>query len=333
MSGVETYNIHGFVISVEGVANREFMREYWWAVTKENLNPNLIVRSCEEYKDLPTKPAGCKKGFYIPFGERENVLLYQKGAPLNVLLSYCEGLFWWPDKSILHAGGVCKDGKAFVFTGGGNVGKTSIVLNLLKKGFEYLSDDWLVVDGEKAYPMPKTIHLFDYNLKDKEIADRVLGAKKFLYYPYFSLWEIFRKHFPNRYVRYGFEVLKPTFCANLKKINPDAKIGLPTRICKVFFLERSDRVNNISLVNDVVAEELARRAMYVNLYEWNFIYAEYAKYVHLYGIKNEKFEKKPWHEYDILLNTFKRNKIIRAIIPYKMDLTKEDVVSLFELEV
>lgn len=328
-----TYNIHGFVISVEGIANREFFKEYGWAITEENLNPNLIVRSCEIYEDLPTKPAGCKQGFYIPFGEGENVLLYQKGVPLNVLLSYCEGLFWWPDKSILHAGGVCKDDKAFVFTGCGNVGKTSIVLNLLKEGFEYLSDDWLIVDSEKAYPMPKTIHIFDYNLKDEEIANRVLGAKKFLYYPYFWFLECFRKHFPNRYVRYGLEVLKPVFYVNLNKINPNARIGSPTRIFKIFFLERSNLIDNIHFNEDVQVEELARRAMHVNLYEWDFIYKEYNKYRYLFGIKNERFEKKPYHEYNILYNTFKRNKITNVIIPSKMDLSKEDIVSLFNLEV
>jgi hypothetical protein len=335
MKGIQvtkTYNIHGFVISVEGIANREFYKEYWWAVTEENLNPNLIVRSCGEHEDLPTKPAGCKKGFYIPFGERENVLLYQEGIPLNVLLSYCEGLFWWPDKSILHAGGVCKDSKAFIFTGGGNVGKTTIVLKLLKHGFEYLSDDWLVVDCEKAYPMPKTIHVFDYNFKDKEIANRILGAKKFLYKPYFSLLEYLREHFPHRYVRYGLEILKPMFHANLNKINPDAKIGSPTRISRIFFLERSNSVNKIYLNEDVQAEELARRAMHINLYEWNFVYREYSRYAYLFGIKNEKFEKKPYHEYEILYNAFKRNKVIQVIIPHKMDLSKEDIISLLELE-
>jgi hypothetical protein len=327
-----TYNIHGFVISVEGIANREFFKEYWWAMTEENLDPNLILRTCETHEDLPTKPAGCKEGFYIPFGEEENVLLYQKSVPLNVLLNYCEGLFWWPDKSILHAGGVCKNGKAFIFTGGANVGKTSIVLNLLKEGFEYLSDDWIVVGNEKAYPMPKTIHVFDYNLKDKEIANRILGIKKFLYFPYFSFIEYLRKYFPNRYVRYGLEVLKPMFHANLNKINPYAKIGSPTRISKVFFLERSNLVDNIYLSEDIQAEELARRAVHVNLHEWNFIYKEYYRYVYLFGIKNEKFEKKPYHEYNILYNTFKNSKIIRVTIPYKMDLSKEDIVSLFELE-
>jgi len=328
-----TYNIHGFVISVEGIANREFLKEYWWAVTEDDLNPNLIVKICETHEDLPTKPAGCKKGFFIPFKEEENVLLYQKGAPLNVLLGYCEGLFWWPDKSILHAGGVCKDGKAFIFTGGGNVGKTSIVLNLLKEGFEYLGDDWLVVDSEKAYPMPKTIHIFDYNLKNKEIADRVLGFKKFLYYPYFWFLKSLREHFPHRYVRYGLEILKPIFRVNLNNINPNAKIGSPTRIFKIFFLERSNLVDDIYLSEDVRAEELARRAMHVNLYEWNFIYKEYNRYAYLFGIKNEKFEKRPYHEYNILYNTFKRNRIIRVIIPYKMDLSKEDIVPLFKLEV
>ena len=184
------YDIHGFTFCVEGIANKMFLREYGWA--KVNVAPkiSLYVKPYKGEENLPTKPAGSLKGMYIPFKENEYVLWYEEGVPLNVLISYCEALMYWPDKTILHAGGVTKEGEALLFVGGGNVGKTSSVLNLLREGYEYLSDDWIVIDKNKAYPLPKTLHIFDYNLKNKEVAKSVLGIKRFLYKPFFKLLEV-----------------------------------------------------------------------------------------------------------------------------------------------
>jgi GTPase SAR1 family protein len=60
-----------------------------------------------------------------------------------------------------------KNEEAFIFTGGGGVGKTSLVSNFLRRSYEYLGDDWILLGKQGiAYPFPKTVHVFDYNLKD-----------------------------------------------------------------------------------------------------------------------------------------------------------------------
>ena len=334
MKDLNLYSIHGFVIAVEGSANKIFLREYGWAKIdshSEDIKINLYVKPCKNIKDLPTKPAGSTKGMRIPFNENENILWYEEGVPLNVLLSYCEALIWWPDKTLLHAGAVVKDHRAFVFTGGGNVGKTSTVLNLLRKGYDYLSDDWLVIGDGVAYPMLKPIHVFDYNLKNKEIAKAVLGLKRFYYKPYFKFVEIAREYAPHRYLRFAFEVLKPVFHVELRKINPTVRVASPTCIKSIFYLERQ-KSKNIEIKRDITAEDLARRMAYVNLYEWNFFFKEYYKYAYLYGIRNRKIENKFQHDFSIMYRTFKKAELFRVIIPSKLDLTKVKVVSLFNLE-
>jgi len=315
------YDIHGFTFCVEGIANKIFLREYGWAKVDEAPKISLYVKPSKGQEILPTKSAGSLKGMYIPFKENEDVLWYEEGVPLNVLMSYCEALMYWPDKTILHAGGVAKEGEALLFVGGGNVGKTSIVLNLLREEYEYLGDDWIVIDENKAYPLPKTIRVFDYNLKNKEIAKSVLGIKRFLYKPFFKLLELGTKYAPHRYLRYGLEVCKPMFHVDLKKLNPKAKIALPTKISKVFYLER-ENVNKIKVIDDVTPEELAERMAYINLYEWNFFFKEYYRYAYLYGFRNIRIENIFHHYYDIMYGAFKRANLYRIIIPQKMDLTK-----------
>ena len=330
-ANISLYNVHGFVISVEGIANEVFIKEYGWAKVADASEINLYVKPYRGQSSLPTKPAGSLKGMYIPFKDQENILWYEEGVPLNVLLSYCEALMYWSNKTILHAGGVAKDGDALIFTGGGNIGKTSIVLNLLKEGYEYLSDDWIVIGEGKVYPFPKLIHVFDYNLKNKDIARSVLGIRRFLYKPFFKLIEIGRKYAPHRYIRYGLEVLKPIFYVDLKAINPRAKIASPTAISKVFYLERKD-IDNIALTNDITPRELAKRMAYVTLYEWNFFFREYYKYAYLYGAKNQRIEKRFNHDFSIMLDTFKRAELYRVVVPRGLDLTNIKLTSILGLD-
>lgn len=334
MRDVVFYNVHDFLIAVDGPANEIFLKEYGWAkvdTESKDVEANLIVKLYQGSESLPTKPVGSLQGMYLPFGEDERVLWYEKGCPLNHLLNFCEALMYWPDKTLLHAGSVAKSGKAFIFTGSGNIGKTSIVLNLLKEGYEYLSDDWLVIGGGKAYSLPKLIHVFDYNLKNKEIANSVLGLKQLYYKPFFKILELGKRISPHRYMRFAFEVIKPMFRVDLKKINSEAKVMNSAVFSKVFYLERRD-TNKIKVENDVTAEELARRMAYVNLYEWYFFFREYYRYVYLYGVKNAKIENRLEHDFDIMYDTFKKAELQRAIIPLRLDLTSAKLTSLINVE-
>ena len=327
------YNIHGFIVAVEGPANEIFLREYGWAIMDVKprfIETQLYIKPYAGTKNLPTKPPGSLKGMYLPFGENERVLWYEKGCPLNHILSYCEALIFWPDKTFLHAGAVSKDGNAFIFAGAGNVGKTSIVLNLLKEGYEYLSDDWLLIGGDKVYSLPKPIHVFDYNLKNKKIAISVIGLKRLYYMPVFKILEFGRKFSPHRYLRFAFESIKPMFRVDLKKINRDAKCADFANIFKIFYLERSD-IGRIKVESDLTANELARRMAYVNLYEWHFIFREYYKYAYLYNVKNINIEKRFEHDFNIMYDAFRKASLQHVIIPSELDLTNVDINSFLNL--
>jgi hypothetical protein len=66
--------------------------------------------------------------------------------------------------SLVHAAGISFGGNAFLFTGFGGSGKTSIVLRFLERGLKLLGDDHVILDRSKVLPFPTAISLFKYNL-------------------------------------------------------------------------------------------------------------------------------------------------------------------------
>jgi hypothetical protein len=184
----EFYDIYGFRLAVEGPATKTISQRYTSFKTSQVIeNPDLSVKVCEGEKDLPTKPGGSLVGLRVPFDPTERILWYQKGVASGILLWYLDGLLWWPDRVFMHAGAVAKKGKALMFMGGPNVGKTRITLNLLDNGYDYLSDDWMLVGDGKAYPLSRTIKLNDYNLRNQRFERAVLGRRRFFYKPIFRI--------------------------------------------------------------------------------------------------------------------------------------------------
>ena len=326
------YDIHDFVIAVDSYVNPIFLREYgWFKTAKKSVNKvDLYVKVWRGNKILPTHRAGGLKGLLLPLNPHEDILWYNLGMDAATVLEYCEALMWWHDKTFLHAGAVSKNGGAFIFTGGGGVGKTSLVLNFLRRGYEYLGDDWILVGKQGvAYPFPKTVHMFDYNLKDETIARRVLGSKRYYYKILFGIFEIGERIAPNRYVRFLFQRFKPRFNVPIQNLCQKATISLPSPVSQVFFLERKNvKGGRIEVSEEISPEEIAYRLAHVNLFERNYFFKEYHRYAYEFGVRNEKIEKRFDHDFGILLEAFKKTKICRVSIPKDLDLTSIDIQSL-----
>lgn len=332
---MSTYDIYGFLISVDGPADEIFSERYGCFKTSHVYprKASLFVKPYTGKEDLPTKPIGALKGIWIPFANQERVLWYEQGVPLNDLLKCCEGLIWWKDKALLHAGAVAKDREAFVFAGGPKVGKSNIVINLVRLGYEYLSDDWLVVGRGNGYPFCRTVHITDLNLRNKAIAKSVLGPKRFLYTPLIRALRMGMMHFPNRYVRYAFEVAKDkcSLNAELTRINAGANVALEARLSRIFYLERKS-VEEIKVFADMHRDEFVRRMVNVYLGEYSFLMSEYYKYVYLFGARDARMEEIRDHTTTVLREALEGAELYRLEIPKYMDLTSVDIASTVGLE-
>lgn len=76
----------------------------------------------------------------------------------------------------LHAAGLCHNGIGYLVSGDGGCGKTTSALNLVRSGFDYVSDDSLLMDARhgtiRVYPWYRDFHLSkDLCRRYSELAD------------------------------------------------------------------------------------------------------------------------------------------------------------------
>lgn len=328
-----TFNIYGYIIYGEGNVENILEKEYGFFKCKKKDNIDLYIKPVDNLsKNVVTYPPGGKAGFYIPYSTDENVLLYEHDSFIGAIPHYVEMLMDWPNMTLLHAGGVSRSGKGYLFVGGGGVGKTSSVLNLSNRDYLYLGDDWLVVDQNCIHPFPKTIHVFDYNITNKNTRNEILGLKRFVYQPVYNTTRFIENKNIHRFMNFLMQTIrgKLRVDADARKIFSPDQIGESCDVEHIFYLERSD-VETIEQ-EDIDAETLARKMALVTLYERSpKFFREYYKYAFKTDIKNPVIESRYENDFGIFKNLFKDTSLSKITIPSDVDLTKgEDVIDRFQ---
>ena len=92
-----------------------------------------------------------------PIADSDSLVFYSELLIFRVLYKYVGDYF------ILHAGVISRDGKGFIITGPSSFGKTTLVMELVSRGYKFLSDEYC------------SIRLNDYFV---EPFPRSLGVKK-----------------------------------------------------------------------------------------------------------------------------------------------------------
>lgn len=132
----------------------------------------------------------------------------------------------------IHAGAVAYKERAFIFTASTNTGKTTLTAFLSLNGFEYVTDDCVLIDmqNQDVYPYHKPIHLREggfqvlkkYNAEPSD-------------YKYIDIQSL------QRYIFTPFAVSKDVL-----------------KISELFFIERTNDVNSIT---KIAAFDAMRRLM------------------------------------------------------------------------
>lgn len=313
------YNIHGFVIAVDEGMREAFDLEYWRFKDSKVNRADMIVEESKE-SNLPITLRHAKRGISINFNEKGiKQVKYESGVPGDWVLYTIEPFLNWKDKCLLHCGAVEKDGKAIIFPAEGGVGKTTMAMHLVRKGYSYLSDDWLIIGREgKAYPLFKTLHLYDYNLKrDGKVSRKILGTGKY-YYNLLKIYalDLFQAVIPGRYSKIIAERLKPVFSVDVSDINDKAKLGKVSNISKVFWLKKNEKLKR-PVLRKISAKEVAEKMPYITLLETNHFFKNYLQWAYGNG-ENEEIENRLEHDRKVMEECFKNSEVYELEVPAKI---------------
>ncbi|MDD1775813.1 MAG: hypothetical protein LUP94_00495, partial [Candidatus Methanomethylicus sp.] len=123
---------------------------------------------------------------------------------------------------LLHAGGVSKNGSASIFNGRGGSHKTVIIKDLVARGYEYLGDDWIILQGDEVLPFPVNFEEFLFsmrtNLMPTESSSSLMEKVRYL--------RFMRK---GDDLRQGFHVSKPSRLRDLFLISKTNRPGIVAR--------------------------------------------------------------------------------------------------------
>jgi hypothetical protein len=317
------YDIYGFLIAVEDSISGPFEDEYR-RFRMDNHDSerkiDLLVRRTDKVQKLPTKLLADSKGILLPFGENGNEVLCDEGVGAGFIFNMVEPFINWKDKCFMHAGAVSKNGRAMIFPAALDTGKTSTVMQLLQKGYDYLSDEWVVLDRKAiAYPFPKKIHIINHNLEgDKAMVLRAMNGnhvKYYLYRWYFRLWLLLYRHFPVRRVRALLGFFRPILFQDIQELLPDVNIGQPSSISHIFFLQRA-QVTEIA-IDEMDSDEVARRMAFWNLFEKREFIKEYYLYASTMNKHNSRIEGMLDHEMGIMRQAFQNARVFGVSLPDK----------------
>ncbi len=97
-------------------------------------------------------------GFTVECDDKQYITADPMGCIHNIIYSskkIVPGIF------AMHAGAVCRNGRATVFAASTTTGKTTLISYLIRSGFEYVSDDCVFINMTdlSVYPFHNPVHL------------------------------------------------------------------------------------------------------------------------------------------------------------------------------
>ncbi len=142
---------HKYFIKRNYIFLKDSDKNLWWKVQIEGLEEDRIKVTYFSPKTIYTK---------FPWMFFPDLVLY-----LYVIEPLVEMMLLRKGLVVLHAGAVHRGGKAYLIAGRGGTHKTNFVLELMRRGFDYMSDDRVILSGKEVYSFPHSISLFDFTYR------------------------------------------------------------------------------------------------------------------------------------------------------------------------
>jgi hypothetical protein len=106
--------------------------------------------------------------------------------------------------SLIHASAVAKNGFGYLLSSRGGGGKTTYALELLENGYDFLGDNYVIINKDTIFSYPTSLSIFTYNLRPSIMGNissfekLLLGIKKIIYNLTGGYAKIFSKINPKR---------------------------------------------------------------------------------------------------------------------------------------
>jgi len=215
---------------------------------------------------------------------------------------------------VLHASSIAYNNRSYIFSGDATIGKTSILMHFLSKGYRYLSDDQAVVNMQTLNILPYILPI-GINLK--------LAIKTHLTLPIKTKLSLFFQTLINFCFLNYTHLTTDIPSEKLQFGKQKALFGKPTKLHKIFILTTGPLLIT-KLSPDVAAKHL-----------WKSKFGSRSKLPALIYYSEEFKKKNPefslWKDYQVLLQ-----KLVQEISVYKISFTKKyfpEAIKLIEQEI
>lgn len=168
--------------------------------------------------------------------------------------------------ALMHAAGVSKDSKTILLLSNKSVGKTSLTLNLVSKGWKYLSDDkiWVNSSGDVlSYPRYVVIKESNLNIHKNLFS-------KYTIFKY-NIKRLLKKISNNHNYLYILDYLVkiPIQKYKIEVLYPSSTILKKTNIKHIIFLEKTYIDNYMIYKENIENKDVLMKIMSISNLEWN----------------------------------------------------------------
>jgi hypothetical protein len=280
------FNIHGLLkFSIEGSNKKlieHFKKDYAYFITDEEIEPDfqLIVSDFDMKNDdcyfinykyyVRDNYISCNDGHKIVKWkvsienfDTKPIVRFNGGLFSEIFLRdfFIEPLiaFLLNQKGfvLLHASSIAYKDQGYIFPAAKGTGKTSTLLNLIKDGGVYLSNEpTLLSENGTVYSYPSFIHLYYYNFKSVPfIAGKLQNSQKI---------EIFLKNLVHllslKYV---------SFSLNLDAKDLFSKIGTSLPLKSLILLNKTNR-DTVEINSEINRSDVIDKLVIINKFEWEY---------------------------------------------------------------
>lgn len=354
-----SFNIHNlFKFTVDGSVNQTMEKrlneEFGYFRTRTIESPDLtlkIVKKIPKAK-IPIFPNYGFNGetFYYYIHGSPITLSYEFSSPLEIMV---EDRVWIEDLmtdviealiflkllekgyTFLHSSAISRKNEALLFCAFPHVGKTNIMLSFLLDNptdYIFLSDEYTIISSEGvAYPYPRTIKIFDYNLDEfPELIDRFLYSsfkkqRLRIRHAFSKLTERLtslnsnQKGFLGAYFFYAQELLRNIISTKIMITPKDLNwnVAHPSKIKKLFLFLGNNKQSKMSIHEIIDKDGLSTMLAANVLWEKELLNWHYFAYLFAFPHRrNPHVENRLNIQKEIIFNALQHVNCYKVEIPH-----------------